>query len=116
MYAIRSYYAPDGKTIAYWSDKSGEYEIWLQDSENKQEPKKLTKRGKGFGYQLIWSPDSKKIAYLDETNDISIVDVESGSVTVAGNYQWNLGHGSRYHFPLAWSPDSKWLAFRNNFV
>lgn len=104
-------WSPDGKTIAYWSDKSGEYEIWLQDSENKQEPKKLTKRGKGFGYQLIWSPDSKKIAYLDETNDISIVDVESGSVTVAGNYQWNLGHGSRYHFPLAWSPDSKWLAF-----
>lgn len=104
-------WSPDGKTIAYWSDKSGEYQIYLQDSEGKEAAKQLTKRKKGFGYKLFWSPDNKKIAFIDETNDISIIDVASGEVTVAGNYNWNIGHGGRFGFPISWSPDSKWITF-----
>jgi len=104
-------WSPDGKTIAYWSDRSGEYEIWLQDSESKTAPKQLTNRGKGFGYRLFWSPNSKYIAFIDETNTISIVDVESSTTTPAGNYRWNVGHGARFGFPISWSPDSKWIAF-----
>ena len=104
-------WSPDGKNIAFWSDRSGEYELYLQDPDMEEVAVKLTSRGKGFGYQLYWSPDSKKIAYIDETNDISILDVESKEVIVAGNYRWNYGHGGRYGYPIAWSPDSKWLAF-----
>ncbi len=104
-------WSPDGKNIAYWSDRSGEYELYLQDQEKLKDPVQMTTRGKGFGYQLYWSPDSKKIAYIDETNDISILDVESKLVTVAGNYRVNYGHGGRYGYPFSWSPDSKWLAF-----
>lgn len=104
-------WSPDGENIAYWSDRSGEYELYLQDSELKDEALQMTTRGKGFGYQVYWSPDSKKIAYIDETNDISILDVESREVIVAGNYRWNYGHGGRDDYPITWSPDSKWLAF-----
>lgn len=104
-------WSPDGKNIAFWSDRSGEYELYLQDPEKKEEAVQLTTRGKGFGYQLYWSPDSKKIAFVDETNDIRVLDVESKENSVAGNYRWNLGHGSRYGYSIAWSPDSKWIAF-----
>ncbi len=104
-------WSPDGKHIAYWSDRSGEYEIYLQDSAGNSEPKKLTKRNKGFGYALFWSPDSKKLAFIDETNDISVIDIESGAVTVAGNTYWNTGHGGRFRYSIAWSPDSKWITF-----
>jgi len=104
-------WSPDGKYIAYWSDKSGEYEIYLQDSESKEEARKLTNRGKGYGYSLYWSPNSKFIAYIDEKNDISVIDIESGDITVAGNYNWNLGHGGRPGFPVSWSHDSKWITF-----
>ncbi len=104
-------WSPDGKTIAYWSDKSGEYQIYLQDSENSKEAKQLTKRKKGFGYKLFWSPDSKKIAFIDETNNISIIDAESGETTIAGNTRWNIGHGSRFGFPISWAPNSKWITF-----
>ncbi len=104
-------WSPDGKTIAYWSDKSGEYEIYLQDSEGKSEAGKLTNRNKGFGYKLFWSPDSKKIAFIDENNDISVIDVESGNTTVAGNTYWNTGHGGRFGYPISWSSDSKWITF-----
>jgi tricorn protease len=104
-------WSPDGKQIAYWSDVSGEYEIYLQESAMNTEPKKLTSRNKGFGYALFWSPDSKKLAFIDEANDISIIDVKSGEVTVAGNTNWNIGHGGRFGYSISWSPDSKWIAF-----
>lgn len=104
-------WSPDGNYVAYWSDRSGEYEIYLQDTEGTSEPRKLTNRGKGYGYKLYWSPDSKKLAFIDETNDIFVVDVESGETAVAGNTNWNVGHGGRSGYPIAWSPDSRWLAF-----
>ena len=104
-------WSPDGKNIAFWSDRSGEYELYLQDPGKEKDPVQMTSRGKGFGYQPYWSPDSKKIAFIDETNDISIIDVESKTTIVAGNYRWNVGHGSRYGYPITWSPDSRWIAF-----
>lgn len=104
-------WSPDGKTVAYWSDRSGEYEIYLQGSQGSQEPKKLTNRKSGFGYTLHWSPDSKKIAFLDEKYDISIVDVTSGQIKKAGNTHWVVGHGGAPGFPINWSPDSKYLTF-----
>jgi len=104
-------WSPDGKQIAYWSDRSGEYEIHLQQSDGQGEPRQLTNRGMGYGYRLYWSPDSERIAFIDETNDVSVVDVESGDVAVAGNTVWNVGHGGRQGYPIAWSPDSRWIAF-----
>ena len=104
-------WSPDGKTVAYWSDKSGEYEIYIQDSEGKEEPKKLTDRGKGFGYTLYWSPDSEMLAFIDETNTIYVIDAETGKTTEAGNTRWNIGHPARYNYSISWSPDSKWIAF-----
>jgi tricorn protease len=104
-------WSPDGKTIAYWSDKSGEYEIYLQDSEGKQEARKLTNRGKGFGYKLYWSPDNKMLAFIDQTGNISVIETESGKTKVAGNTHWDIGHGSRFGYTISWSPDSKWITF-----
>lgn len=102
-------WSPDGKKIAFWSDMSGEYEIYLMNAS--AEPRQLTNRGSGFGYALYWSPDSEKIAFIDEKNDISVVDTQSGEITIAGNTHWNVGHGQRFSYPIGWSPDSRWIAF-----
>ena len=104
-------WSPDGNHVAYWSDKSGEYEIYLQAMREDKPARKLTSRNKGFGYSLHWSPDSKKIAFIDEKNDISVIDVASGAVEIADNYRWNYGHGGRFGFPISWSYDSKLLAY-----
>ena len=97
-------WSPDGKNIAFWSDRSGEYELYIQDQGKEKDPVMLTGRGKGFGYQPYWSPDSKYLAFVDESNTISVIDVETKTVTIAGNYNWNLGHGSRFSYPISWSP------------
>ncbi len=103
-------WSPDGKHIAYWSDKSGEYELYLHNAEKHSE-KKITNRNKGFGYALHWSPDSEKIAFVDETNTLYYIDINSGSTTEIDNYNWNLGHGPRYGYPISWSPDSKYVSY-----
>jgi len=51
------------------------------------------------------------IAFIDETNTISVINVESGKTQEAGNTYWNTGHGGRFYFTISWSPDSRWLAF-----
>ena len=104
-------WSPDGATIAYWSDQSGEFQVHLRSTGDAGGDRQLTDRNSGFGYSLNWSPDSSMIAYIDETNTINIVDVESGDTREAGNYYWNLGHGSRFGYNMAWSPDSRWLSF-----
>jgi len=68
-------------------------------------------KGTGFYAFPEWSPDSKKLAFIDESNDISIIDVKTGKTIVADNTDWNIGHGSRYGYALAWSPDSQWIAY-----
>ena len=108
-------WSPDGETVAYWSDKSGEYEIHLAPREGHGgagAARQLTNRRSGYGYTLHWSPDSKKLAFIDEKNDVVIADVASGELTVAANTIWNLfGHSGREGYPIAWSPDSRWIAF-----
>ncbi len=104
-------WSPNGDHVAYWSDTSGEYEIYVQAMRTAQKAKKVTSRNKGYGYTLYWSPDSKKLAFIDEKNDISIVDVATGTVDVVDNYKWNYGHGGRSGYPISWSHDSKFLAY-----
>ena len=104
-------WSPNGDHVAYWSDASGEYEIYVQAMREEKAPKKLTSRNKGYGYTLHWSPDSNKLAFIDETNDISIIDIASGKTEIADNYRWNYGHGSRYNFSINWSHDSKYITY-----
>ncbi|MDZ7694732.1 MAG: hypothetical protein U5K69_27045 [Balneolaceae bacterium] len=94
-------WSPNGQHIAYWSDRSGEYEIWLQPASGDSEPRQLTERGEGFGYTLHWSPDSEKLAFIDETNTIFVVNVETGTTYEAGNTNWNVGHSGRFGYPIS---------------
>lgn len=105
-------WSPDGKTLAFWSDRSGEFELYLQGPEGKEPARQLTHRGKGYGYRLFWSPDSKHLSFIDETNTIFVIDAATGETGVAGNTVWNVGHGGRTHgYAISWSPDSKWITF-----
>lgn len=104
-------WSPDGNSLAYWSDQSGEYELYIKDLKKESSARKLSNRGSGFGYRLFWSPDSKQLAFIDEKNDISVIDVTTGSVKKADNYSWEMGHGSRYGYQINWSPDSKWITY-----
>ena len=104
-------WSPDGKTLAYWSDKSGEYELTVRAAEGAPAERKVTSLGAGFRYAPHWSPDSRKIAFVDQAMRIHITDVDSGkTVKIDDSPEW-MNHGSLEGFEFEWSPDSRWVAY-----
>jgi tricorn protease len=103
-------WSPDGKSVAYWSDRSGEYELTIRDMEKPGQEKKLTSYGPGYRYQLFWSPNSKMVAFVDKAMEIFIYDLEKNS-TVKVDKAYYFYQGSLQSFRVSWSSDSRWLAY-----
>ncbi|HEY1860393.1 MAG TPA: PDZ domain-containing protein, partial [Gemmataceae bacterium] len=103
-------WSPDGKTIAYFSDEGGEYQLHVRSADGKGKAKAYSLRGAGFYDFPVWSPDNKKIAYVDNSMTLYWIDVDSGKVTkVASEPQY--GPAELATLRPAWSPDSKWLVY-----
>jgi tricorn protease len=103
-------WSPNGKYVAYWSDKSGEYELTLRDLTQGAKEKKLTSMGPGFRYNIYWSPDSKKIAFVDQTMTINVFDMATSKID-AIDQDLTLFEGGLRGWRPSWSADSQWLAF-----
>jgi tricorn protease len=103
-------WSPDGKSVAYWSDKSGEYELTIQELEKPGEEKTLTAYGPGFRYQLFWSPDSRKIVFIDKAMEIFVYDLAAGK-TLKVDKGLYFYQGALDNFTASWSSDSRWLAY-----
>jgi tricorn protease len=101
-------WSPDGTRIAYFSDKSGEYQLVVEQQDGKGDPKVFSPEGHGFYDDLQWSPDSQKIAYSDNSESLYWIDLKTGrSKKVAAQETYTPSSQLR----SAWSPDSKWLAY-----
>jgi len=103
-------WSPDGKSIAYWSDRSGEYELTMHSMEKSGEEKQLTSYGPGYRYQLFWSPNSKMLAFIDKAMEIKIYDLEKDKTYNVDKALYYY-QGGLQGFTVSWSSDSKWLAY-----
>jgi len=98
-------FSPDGKKVVAITDETGEQELAIFDVSKVGTKKLLTKQGKGWIFDPIWSPDGKNVAYADLTMSLFVVDAESGNVTTVDAS--TAGEIREYDF----SPDGKWLAY-----
>jgi len=98
-------WSPDGKYIAYISDATGEFEIYLMNQDGSGEPVQLTKGSETYIFSLEWSPDSKKILYHTKKQELNYVDIETKKVTTVATSDRSPS------FSYSWSPDSKWIAY-----
>ena len=102
-------WSPDGKSIAYFSDASGEYQLYIRD-QNGLAPPKVIDLGPNpsFFYAPRWSPDSKRIAFTDKHLRIWYVDVAGGKpVKIDTGLRGGFGATTE----ISWSPDSQWIAY-----
>ncbi len=100
-------WSPDGQSIAYFSDASGEYDLVISDQKGIQ--KETISLGKQtFFYHPLWSPDSKKIAFTDKALNLYVLDLASKEVVCVDSDTYD--HPMRTLNPN-WSPDSQWLAY-----
>ena len=98
-------WSPDGATIAFISDASGEDEIWLVDQAGGTPARRLTS---GHAARLsgpVWSPDSASIAFSDKDGKLFVTTVADGREVQVADHIWGaIGD-------YVWSPDSGHLAF-----
>ncbi|HEY2847939.1 MAG TPA: hypothetical protein VGI80_08975, partial [Pyrinomonadaceae bacterium] len=101
-------WSPDGKSIAYFSDRSGEYKLYIEDQDGLKPAKEITIPNHKHYYTVSWSPDSKKILCTDTDLKAWVIDVGAGSSKQVGRDPWMVP--ARTMNPT-WSPDSKWIAY-----
>ena len=98
-------WSPDGKYIAYISDATGEYEIYIINQDGNESPIQLTDRADTYKYRLRWSPDSKKLIFSDKKLRLQYIDIDSKKVTLIEKSDiWEFNS-------FDWSPDSKWITY-----
>ena len=103
-------WSPDGKTIAYFSDASGEYQLHLENQDGKGEVKTFKLNGTGFYAFAKWSPDSKKITFSDNGRNLYVFDVATGAINKIDADEFYVPGAFRNLFG-DWSSDSKWIAY-----
>jgi tricorn protease len=103
-------WSPDGKSIAYFSDASGEYELHIRNQDGKGEPRAIKLTGTGFYNAIRWSPDSKKLTYIDNGRNLYVLDVATGaSKKIDSDEIYTPGAFRVLHGD--WSTDSQWIVY-----
>lgn len=102
-------FAPDGRAIAFASDRSGAPEIWVADAEGTN-LRRLTSFDGPYVGRPQWSPDGRALAFearADGNADLYRIDLEDGVL------QRLTTHAATDHAPR-WSRDGAWLYFGSN--
>jgi len=103
--------SPDGKTVAFFSDKSGEYQLYTQPAAGGDWTQITTELDR-TAYKLLWSPDGRKILFGNKDYSIFWVDVAARKlVKVDSSNQMKNDEFTWEIADYVWSPDSKWIAY-----
>ncbi|WP_138434428.1 S41 family peptidase [Winogradskyella algicola] len=100
-------WSPNGDKIAWFSDKSGEYQLMLAD-QNGDNTEAISLPNPTFYFQPDWSPDGKHIAYTDTHYNVWIINLDTKKAKKIDTDRY--AHPNRSMNPV-WSPDSKWIAY-----
>ncbi len=102
--------SPDGKSVAWFSDESGEYALHIGSADGLGPVRKFDLGSPGsFYYSPRWSPDSKKLVFSDKRLNLWLLDLEKGGKPV--KVDADLYDTPSFNLDPAWSPDSRWVVY-----
>ncbi len=107
-------WSPDGKRIAFISDRSGEHELYIVDSLGNNKPIRLTEYKDGYRQNLLWSPDGKMLIFADQTLSFYIVEISTKKITKVDKAEYenvDIDLKDKPIYDYSWSPDSRFIAY-----
>ena len=102
-------WSPDGRWIAYFSDQTGEYEIWVKQSDGKGDARQVTTGAGVFKLGQGWSPDSKHLMWVDCGGSLHLTNVENGETKLVDESPFGFWIGSINS--ASFSHDSRWITY-----
>ena len=110
-------FSPDGRSLVYDSERDGIWQLFtarIKDDKEKsfayatdivEEP---LYRGEKAAQQPSFSPDGKKVAFLEDRTELKVIDLDTKKVHTAldGKYNYSYTDGD---ISFEWSPDSRWF-------
>ena len=96
--------SPDGKTLAYLSDATGEYELYVRPISGGA-AMQLTKGGKSWRLSPMWAPDSQALLLSDSENRLFLTTLDGRSSLIDQSTR------ARAISEYVFSPDSKHVAY-----
>ncbi len=113
-------FAPDGRSLVYDSDRDGIWQLFIAKIKDNKENKdktfpyaveieeELLYKSDKPAQQPEFSPDGKKVAFLEDRTELRVIDVDSKKVHTAldGKFNYSYTDGD---VAFEWSPDSKWF-------
>lgn len=100
--------SPDGKSLAYFSDASGEYQLHIRPLSGDGVVTKISVEPRpSFYRELTWSPDAKKLAFTDKRLALWVADVERGNTRRVDTSTYSY----QERWIPNWSPDGRWLTY-----
>ncbi|WP_406108922.1 amidohydrolase family protein [Micromonospora globbae] len=95
-------WSPDGRYLSYSTDRGGKLDIWLRDLRTGEE-RQLTDLPDAAAVSGTWSPDSARLAFLDQNGALYTVEVASGAVQPVFGATFEPGRPT-------WSADGRTIA------
>ena len=103
-------WSPRGDSVAYYSNRSGNWDVWLRSLANGAPSRPLTKSIHHEMYP-VWSPEGNRIAYWTNENDaggdIWVMDANGANAHAVAAGSAEEGWG-------VWSPDGRWFYFTSD--
>jgi Tol biopolymer transport system component/predicted Ser/Thr protein kinase len=102
-------YSPDGKQIAFDSNRSGAYGIWLSNAEGSNVMELFSRAGASCGSPR-WSPDGQRVAFdstAEGSFDIYVMRASGGKPS-------RLTTDSATDMVPSWSRDGNWVYFSSD--
>jgi tricorn protease len=103
-------WSPDGKSIAWFSDRDGEYDLFIKNQDGTGTLRKVSlNQDDAYYYDILWSPDNNKLMFHDQKLNLWYVDLKAKEpkpikIDKGTNEPLN-------NFHSRWSPDSKWITY-----
>ncbi len=98
-------WSPDGRTIAFVSDRTGEEEVWTISHDGTSTPVQLTTGSSAQKYALDWSSDGTKLLFSDSNARLLSLDVPSKRLVLIAEARNGL------IFNYGWSPGGNYVAY-----